>query len=111
MATSGTGKWAKKASEPATSIDSKDFWTGVVTVDNAAYNDDKTYEFGFNAKEVHIRNSGAADCVFRWIRNRAETYDNGIVPAGETKIFRSVNHAGIQLRHDGSSTTVDVIAV
>lgn len=110
MAITASGKWSKPANSPTTSVDSKDYFSGVLTT-TATYQDPNKHIFGFLAGEIHIFNTGGQDLVYQWPRLDGEAKDSGIVKAGTSVVFRRTNQPGINVRHDTSATTYHITAV
>jgi hypothetical protein len=109
MAIVGTGKWTQ-GNDPNTSVQSRDYFSGDLTIDNAAYADDKEYEFGFAPGEIVIENTGSGVLVWQWLRNKGKSVDNGVLTAGQERVLRFANKEGIRLRHEGGSTTARITA-
>jgi hypothetical protein len=107
----GTGKWTP--SSVGTSVQDRDYFSGVVTINNTAYADAQTYEFGFSASEVHIVNpSGGVQLVFQWLSRRNQVVDSGVIPTGSSLVLRTANKTGVRLRvESGSAAGVYVMAV
>lgn len=110
MALTGTGAWSQDSSESNTSQQNRDFFSGPVSVGNTSYDEAHTFEFGFSAVEVYIINTGAVDLVYQWLR-RDGAVDNGVIPAGETRIWRTANKEGVRVRTDGGTSTCRIEAI
>lgn len=107
MALVGTGKWTKP--NFTTSVDDRDYFSGLLSISNTAYGAAQTYEFGFSAPEVHLINTSAVQLVFQWL-SRTGAADSGAVPANSSLVFRSANKQGIRLRVDGGVASCLVMA-
>lgn len=112
MAIVGTGKWEQKSTESNSSVQNRDYYSGVLAVSNSTYDGTHKLEFGFAAVGIIIRNGGANALAFQWLRHDGEVVDNGTVPATEEIIIEhNLNKQGVSLRVDGAATTdVEVIA-
>jgi len=113
MAIVGTGKWSRLPTEPSTSVDNRDYYSGVhPSISATTYVDANKLEFGFSATGVLIRNPSGVDLVFQWLRREGQVIDSGTVKAGqELHLNAGVNKQGIILRTDaGAIAGVEVLA-
>lgn len=110
MAIVGTGKWAP-IQNYTTSVQDRDYFSGLLTVSNTVYSAGVDLEFGFSAPEVKIVNTSATQLVFEWLNRSVAGKDSGIVPANSKLEFSSANKVGIRLRVEAGSATAYVIAV
>lgn len=109
MAITGTGLWTRTG--PATSVDDRDYFSGILAISNTAYAEAQTYKFGFSAPEVHIINTSATQLVFQWLSRSGQAVDSGVVPGNTSFVLRHANKQGVLLRVEAGSSTCHVIAV
>ena len=109
--TTSTGPWVQTEGDLAQSMPQRDFYKGDTALADTIYVEAHKLDFGFNASEIHIFNLGGGDMVYRWPRNDDGIVDNGVIEAGESRIWRMANKPGIRLRADAGATSYRVEAI
>jgi len=111
MAITETGTWVQTEDDLKNPMPYRDFFKPDTAVADTSYVDAHKLDFGFNAREIHIFNTGAADLVYRWPRNDGTSKDNGVIPSAGSRIWRNANRSGIRFRVESSSATYRVEAI